>query len=244
MPSSSGYFSALWCRITVAVRTYAVAGLILQALLALVILGYYFLPPVHGVLETAAVWKMHYGLAYSVFSTAFFGGVVPFLVRRVMGEAKESLTFDIAFWVLTGIVVDLLYRSQISMFGAETTVAVVARKLAFDQLLAGPIMLTIQTAAVEWRDRGYRVTETWRILGPRWYAQRVVPVQLTCFMIWPPAVAVIYSLKPALQIPVVNLVQCFWALIFFFMARREAAHEAKPALERNSRVIALREERP
>jgi hypothetical protein len=40
------------------------------------------------------------------------------------------------------------------------------------------------------------------------------------WIVWLPAVAVIYSLPPALQIPLFNIVLCFFSLLYAALTRR------------------------
>jgi hypothetical protein len=50
-----------------------------------------------------------------------------------------------------------------------------------------------------------------------------VPVTLmSTWAVWIPAVAIIYCLPPPLQIPLFNLVLCFWVLVLSFISRRPA----------------------
>ena len=46
-----------------------------------------------------------------------------------------------------------------------------------------------------------------------WYRRRVVPMLFTVTLIWMPPAFAIYALPTTLQLPVSNLLLCFWALI-------------------------------
>jgi hypothetical protein len=52
-------------------------------------------------------------------------------------------------------------------------------------------------------------------------------VTFSQWMVWIPAVSIIYCLPSALQIPLFNLVVCFWVLLLTFVSRRSAAMPAQ-----------------
>ena len=51
------------------------------------------------------------------------------------------------------------------------------------------------------------------------FGQRVLVVVCSTWVVWIPAVAIIYSLPSALQVPLFNLVLCFWCLLMSFISR-------------------------
>ena len=62
-----------------AMKQNALPGLALW-LLALLLVGADWLSPsAHAAFQSVGLWKSRYGLAFSATTTAFFGGVVPFL---------------------------------------------------------------------------------------------------------------------------------------------------------------------
>jgi len=40
-----------------------------------------------------------------------------------------------------------------------------------------------------------------------------LPLSPVAWLVWTPALVVVYSLPPGLQFPVAAIIQCFWALI-------------------------------
>ena len=51
------------------------------------------------------------------------------------------------------------------------------------------------------------------MLDRRSYFVRYVKVQVACWTVWIPAVTIIYSLPAELQVPMFNLVLCFYTLV-------------------------------
>jgi hypothetical protein len=54
----------------------------------------------------------------------------------------------------------------------------------------------------------------------------VVVVLFSTWIVWLPTVAIVYSLPNVLQLPLSNLVLCFWCLLLSFISRRSAAEHA------------------
>ena len=70
---------------------------------------------------------------------------------------------------------------------------------------------------------GVGVGEGGRLSGTerfrRWYLRDVVPVMVSNWAVWLPAVFVIYVLPTPLQLPMQNVVLCFWSLVLVFQVR-------------------------
>ena len=62
----------------------------------------------------------------------------------------------------------------------------------------------------------------------RWYARRVLPVLLATWAVWLPVVSCVYALPPPLQIPLFNVVLCFWSLLFAHILARQIRQAAPP----------------
>ena len=66
-----------------AAKANALPGLILVATAVAILIAYHVLPPVTGVLNRLAEWKLRWGFAYSMCSTALFGGILPIQNRSI-----------------------------------------------------------------------------------------------------------------------------------------------------------------
>ena len=132
-----------------------------------------------------------------------------------------GLTF---FWAYKGIEVDLWYRLQAHMFGTGHGVATIATKVVMDQFVYCPFFAVPVTAAVyQLVDNGYNGRSLRDdVRKPRWYLRKVLPVLISNLGVWVPAVVVIYMLPTALQLPLQNLILCFYTLIVAHQTRYEA----------------------
>jgi hypothetical protein len=196
-------------------------------LLALLMVGADWLSPAaHDLFQSVGLWKTRYGISFSATTTAFFGGVVPFLFLLVTGRIglarwKTELAFFALFWAYKGVEVDLLYRLQGHLFGDSATPGTIARKVLADQFVYNPIWSApISALAFLWKECGFSWRTTTSKLGLE-FATFTVPVTLmSTWAVWIPAVTIIYCLPAPLQIPLFNLVLCFWVLVLSFISKR------------------------
>ncbi len=209
----------------IGLKRNVVPGLVLQACALFVVLGYVLLPSFHAMLDGVGALKMRYGYAYSAISTAFFGGAVPYLTllatKRVpRGRAWGELAFYLGFWLWKGVEVDALYRLQGLVFGTAFAVLTIAAKTCVDQFVYNPLWAApTQVIFFLWKDAGFSSTEMLRSIQREALGSRVVVVLFSNWMVWVPAVSIVYSLPSALQLPLSNLVTCFWCLLLSFISR-------------------------
>ena len=203
-------------------------GLVLQAMALALVLAYYFLPATHDFFARIAAWREAGGFFFSALSTSLCGGALPFLYLRARPTSRAThpwsqLTFFTLFWAWKGIEVDLLYRGLGWLFGREAVFLTVAAKVLVDQLVYNPFYATpFSSLFYSWKDAGFRWAPVAAdVSAGRWYQRRVIPPQLAVWCVWGPAVCCIYALPPVLQIPLFNVVLCFWSLLFASITSRQ-----------------------
>jgi hypothetical protein len=112
------------------------------------VLLYYFWPPATvQQLNALAAWRLEVGLISSVFSTALFGGLIPWLYLRLNPDHAVALRFSASgfgvltlFWGYKGIEIDLLFRFQAAAVGTGNDPLTVFIKACVDQLLYNPLL--------------------------------------------------------------------------------------------------------
>jgi hypothetical protein len=203
-------------------------GLVLQTAALALVLAYYFVPAAHGFFAEIARWRQAGGFLFSIVATAICGGVLPFLYLRWNQATRSThpwpqLAFFTLFWAWKGLEVDLLYRGLSRVFGADAVFLTVAAKVLFDQLVYNPFYATpVSSLLYSWKNAGFRRAPVLADLrAGRWYARRVIPAQLAVWCVWGPAVCCIYALPAVLQIPLFNVVLCFWSLLFAHITTRQ-----------------------
>ena len=206
-----------------------VPGLALQSIALAVVLAYFQVPAMKAALGQLAVWKEAGGYLFAIGSTSLMGGIIPFLVLIALGRqpadrwGRDALFF-VLFWGFKGVEIDTVYRLQAILFGSEPSVLVIAKKTFVDQVIynlswAAPT----QTFLFLWKDCNYSLEAVRLALRERSFPGRILTVLLSTWMVWVPTVAIVYSLPTALQLPVSNLVLCFWCLLLSFVTQKSAS---------------------
>lgn len=194
-----------------------------------IVVGYFFIPPVHNALEAVGRLKFSFGWKFSLISTGIFGGLIPaiiaWLVKNDGGKTTPGIIISSTLlWAYKGVEIDLFYRFQAWLFGDNAGLSTILIKTFVDQMVMVPTFGMVSVVLFyHWRDCGYSRKKFVATLGKNWYSRRVLPVLIANWVIWIPAVAMIYGLPIALQLPVQNLILCFWVLILMFFTGEEGA---------------------
>ena len=214
------------------------AALLQVAAIALV-LGYYRVPALHAALTGLLELRQRAGFAFGMATTGFFGGFLPFLYIHYsprIGSAvprygwRQGLWLTL-FWTYKGLEVDVWYRLQAHMVGSGHDAVTVTIKVILDQFGYCPLFAVPVTTAVY---QAVDAQENWRavvedVRAPGWYRRRVLPILISNIGVWVPAVAVIYCLPTPLQLPLQNIVLCFYTLIVAHQMRGEETPISKAA---------------
>lgn len=223
---------SLWRRPLAAVRANLLPGLFLQAFALAVVLAYYFHAPTRQALDAVAAYKQRTGYAYSFFATACFGGLIPFLWMR-LNPATRRFTplshgvFLFFFWAVKGMEVDAFYRFQSRVWGDDLDVFTVAAKVIADLYVYCPLWATPTTLLVfYWKEHGFDFSALRRLDKAAFLRENLLTALVTTWSVWLPAICLIYSLPPPLQIPLFNIVLCLFSLILAALTRK--AGEASP----------------
>jgi hypothetical protein len=191
-----------------------------------VLAGYFLVPAFHEWLDAIGRLKQLWGWKFSLISTAVFGGLLPSLIAMTMRANSGQVRMDLIIsntilWAYKGVEIDLFYRLQSWLFGAEADFRTIVIKTVCDQFLMVPAFGIVNVVLFfVWRDAGYSFKRFLASLGTNWYRNRVLPVLIANWFIWIPAVMLIYSLPPALQLPMQNLILCFWALVLLVFSKK------------------------
>jgi hypothetical protein len=216
-----------------AVRANFVPGLCLQALALFVVLAYELSSDVRHTFDQLGRAKEAAGFFGPVVSTAIFGGLVPYLFLLTVGRIRPGrrapeFWFYLLFWAYKGFEIDLLYRSQSVWFGEAQTLKVIGIKTLIDQGLYGTLWAApTQTLLFLWKDAGFSLREVRVHLAEQPLRERLLVILASNWIVWIPAVAIIYALPTALQILLSNLVLTFWTLILTFVSQKSRAEPAE-----------------
>jgi len=206
--------------IVAALKQNLLPGLVLQCFALAIVLVYFFVPASQPIYAWFGVLKHKYGFVYAFIATALFGGFIPFVylwaTKRIdpSRSAAALFVFYVIFWGLKGMEVDFFYQLQGDWFGYDNTLKTIATKVAVDQFIysafwAAPMI----SICYLWVECGFDVRLWWAGLNRKFFCVKIPTVVLSNWMVWIPAVSIVYSMPQDLQIPLFNLVLCFWVLI-------------------------------
>lgn len=208
-------------------RWNLVPGLVLQGVALTLLLLYAALPVAGAFLDAVGAYKREYGFVFSACSTAVFGGVIPFLVTLMTGRVDRAqrlrvFLFYTLFWLWKGIEVDAFYRLQAYLFGDAASFSIIAKKAMVDQFVYNPLWAgPTQVWFYLWKDSDFSLSRLKRELIRESFLRRTTIVLVSSWVVWIPTVAIVYALPSALQIPLFNLVVCFWSLLLTSVSQRE-----------------------
>jgi hypothetical protein len=210
-------------------RANLVPGLMLQAAALALVLAYYRNDTTREVLGRVMAWREEVGVWLSMATTGFFGGLLPMLylkLRRATRGRYSAAQVGVvtAFWTYKGFEVDLLYRLLARFVGEGNDFGTIAVKTVIDQFVYCPVVAVPLTVLVyEWVSVGFdaRLVKA-DVQDGGWVGRRVMPVLISNVGVWLPAVCIIYTLPTALQLPLQNLVLCFFTLLVAHQTRRGA----------------------
>ncbi len=219
-------------------RANLVPGLALQALAAVIAIGYYFHEPIHHALDELSAFRLRTGFLYSFVATAFFGGTLPCLYLWLQPATRSRYRFSQSvaltlLWAYKGIEVDLWYRFLARTVGSEATLGRVLTKTFLDQFVYCPIWaVPVVTLVYQFIESDFNARAWWAdVSAPRWYQRRALPNLISNMGVWVPTVCVVYSLPSSLQIPLFNLVLCFYTLLLAHIAATQAPQDLQPIPE-------------
>lgn len=208
-------------------RRNLVPGLVLQVVALTLLALYGTSATARALLDAVGVAKREHGYVFSAFSTALFGGLIPYLIVLFTGRIERRLRlpfllFYVGFWMWKGVEVDAFYRLQAFMFGDAPSFGIIAKKTLVDQFIYNPLWAgPTQVWFFLWKDTGFSLDATRREFAKESFGRRVVIVLVSSWVVWIPTVAIVYALPSALQIPLFNLVVCFWSLLLTSLSRRD-----------------------
>lgn len=227
--SASPTLAASWRAGLHGARANLLPGLALQTGALALVLAYYWHPPTRELLGRLSAWRVEIGLPFGIVSTAVFGGLLPLLLfwsrsaTRARYDARQGFAL-VAFWGYKGLEVDLWYRFMAFCFGEGVDVRTIVLKSAFDQLVYCPFFAVIVTVlAYEWIESRFNLRAVLAdVRAGNWYWRRGLGVLVSSTVIWTPAVFIIYALPTPLQLPLQNLVLCFYTLLVAHLTARKA----------------------
>jgi hypothetical protein len=220
-------YSSIKNRIISSLKQNLIPGLILQSFAVLLLLIYFFMPVARPAFEWMSTQKTLHGYTYSFFSTALFGGLIPFIYLWLSGriDKKQSVVtlflFYVIFFGYKGIEVDFFYRLQAVWFGNNNDLTTLAIKVTVDQFVYSAFWAAPSTAIIFlWVNARWNWNECRQQMNKIFFCEELPAMIVSNWMVWLPAVSIVYSMPTQLQIPLFNVVLCFWVLMLSALTKK------------------------
>ena len=208
-----------WSRSANGLRHNLFAGIFIWIVATLVYFLYQSSDVCQNQLDELAQIKLEYGYLYSACATGLFGGLIPFLAMFFRGSVPPRRTFQWflffpLFWAFKGVEVDAFYRLQSFFFGASPEFKVVLYKVVVDQFVYCVIWSAPLTAIFYGlKDADFKWTDVVVLKNFSLMLDEILFLLFSTWIIWIPAVTIVYSMPTNLQIPLFNLTLCFFVLV-------------------------------
>lgn len=200
-------------------------GGVLWILGLILIVSYYQVEAVAETFDQVGQWKNSFTPWFAMLSTAIFGSLVPWLVQATLLPKDRRQPFRqvpwlFLFWALHGWLVDAFYFLQSRLFGTQIDASTILVKTLVDQLVWAPfiavpqVLLSYLFIENELSPSRFRAA-----LASKGFLARAIPLVLANWVVWFPAVALIYLFPLPLQLPLQNLILALWCLIVSFFAK-------------------------
>ena len=217
----------------IAVRKFYRVFLFFQAIALLLYYGYYHSRILATAIDSFAAWKASGGLFLSALLTALAGTVLPEAVRTLVGpdrswnrERFRRSIWNFLFFGFNGLLVDLFYLLQASLFGVGPTYQVVLPKIALDFFGFIPwVALPMSVSYFLWLELGWNPIRILRAWNWSLYRDRVLPLLIPDITYWGPILIFLYGLPRPLQIPFFLLAFSGWSLAFVFIGSYELSEK-------------------
>ena len=204
----------------------------LQIALGAIVAIYYLWPPGSAVLSRYAAWQASGGALGTGFVYALAGGLLSelsFVYFQQRGRWKpanvENACFKLVIFFISGCLVYEFYRMQAIWWGTGATFSIILHKVIADQfgytlVWAAPYYALL----TRWQALRYSGGRLWKELKGDFFAERLLPVLVTNWMFWIPAVSLVYAMPSVLQPPIAAFATAIWGLLVSAIGSQEPAH--------------------
>jgi hypothetical protein len=199
----------------------------LQVFAGSLVASWYLSEDLRALLEGFTAWRTASGAYGAFLTTALCGGLVPWVYlhfrpgNRSHPGVKEGL-FLTVFWGVRGVDVEFFYRFQAWLWGGGNDPATILAKVLVDQFVICTIWAVPITAiAYHFKDSGFKAAAVVQDFGRGWYRRRVLPMLVSNLGTWVPACALIFTLPLPLQLPLFNLVLCFFTILLAHLSQSQ-----------------------
>ena len=208
-----------------AVRANAVPMVVLWALAALLVGGYYSFHGVAAALEPLAEWQRQRDLIAVSVNRLVFCGLLPGVFLIIWNEdgwarVLRTILAQTVFAVVCGIISNWMYSWNAQLFGEGIDLATVTMKTIVCQFVWTPLLFVpLGSVVYFWIGRDLSLARLRKEWPDNFLCACYLPNLLTNWVIWMPVSMVIHLFPTALQIQLSGLASAFLSLAFITLGR-------------------------
>lgn len=220
--------STLRENISLSFKQNLLPGAILQLFAIIVVFSYYNWQASHDIFDVISSLKQNYGWKFSLVSTAIFGGLIPYIYlssfKLIDNNSWKIFVFYIVFWAYKGVEVDIFYTLQNSWFGQQNNFSTILLKTSVDQFIYSAFWaIPSLMICFLWMDSGFNFLRTKEGINKQLFSIKIPTVIISNWLVWVPAVSIIYTMPASLQLPLFNLVLCFFVILIASLTRTSSS---------------------
>ena len=202
-----------------AAKANAVPMVVLWAVSAALVAGYYASDSFAALLEPLLRWQKQGGYMAAALNRLFFYGLLPGVFQVLLPHLRPRLIVATilaqgAWAALFGVAVDALYRLFAWAFGDGNDIATLAIKTALNQFVWTTLVIAPANAVFFfWVARDFSLRRA-RAEWPRDFVRRVyLPNLVSNWCVWVPVNFAVFAFPLPLQVQLSGVVGAFWTLM-------------------------------
>jgi len=213
------------------VKANALPMVLLWALAAATVLGYYFVPGVASAFEPLKRWQTESGWIAAVLNRIVFCGFLPgvFLLTVKSIRPRKVWTTIAAYslWSgMWGVLCDVFCTVQAEWFGSGNDFATVCCKTLVDQFVWTVFFSTpLNAVFFFFTAKDFSVVRARREWPKRFIADACLPMLVADWFVWLPTMFVVYVFPLPLQIQLIGFAGAYWMLVGLGVGRQNGRSE-------------------
>jgi hypothetical protein len=202
----------------------------LQCVALFVLWAYRFWPGAQFFLNQVGRFKHDIGFEFAFVTSALAGAALPLALQSLQRGVHRRIPLTalpvlLVFWGLRGCIVDIFYQCQSIVWGNNALPQTLAIKVFCDLGIFTPLIgiptVVLMFAWLDTDSNSARFLVNFERGLPVWFKRDVWPLVPMAWVVWLPALMIIYALPVDLQLPISIIIQCFWALFLVVLTDKK-----------------------
>lgn len=195
------------------------AILFLQFVAAALIITYYLSGNVRAAWDIIGIIRQNNDPYLAMMTTSICGGLIPAFMKKIFSKDKSSprqIALHGLFWFYKGLEIALFYNLLALIVGNASDAKTVFSKTAIDEFVYTPLW---GMPSVYWFYKlvnGESLRKTFED-----FKKDYLQVIAMNWIIWIPAVSVVYYFPLAIQLPLQNVILVMWVILLTFFAKKK-----------------------